>query len=267
MITVTTEKQLRERRNPGFCYICSELWVPRSKWPPEHVVPSNAFLREDHKQVLTLLAHPACNDSKSGWDERIGQVFKMLHGTLHDDHLLDLVIFTDPNTSEQVGGFVDFDFRRILIGWLKGFHATLYREYLPHDGERFAFNSPWCSFIGDPNNEEPMQRVQRVWVETLVASRIAQTTDRITAWNGKLRYECTWSFLDDGRPVCLFALDIYDWARLSPSKDGRRRSCTGIYHPGNGIPAGAARATNLVIPGRIQEPFDAFSGLVMPTGA
>jgi hypothetical protein len=142
-----------------------------------------------------------------------------------------------------------------------GFHAALYAEHLPHTGERFAYTSPWPTFFRDPNHVEPVQKVHVKWVETLVASRMAGTIDSITAWNGKVRYECTWDKLSNGDPVCVFALDIYDWTKLSPRHAGPKRTCTGLYHPASGRPASASRATELVIPGRLTNPLDAFTSL------
>jgi hypothetical protein len=209
-----------------------------------------------------LLAHQDCHDPKSIYDERIGQMFKVLHGTMPGDpanYRLEFTKWTDRMTGEEVVGVSEFAFHRILVGWLKGFHAALYREYLPHDGERFAYSMPWPSFIGDPNNVEPIQRVHIPLVETLVASRMAGAIDSIVAWNGMLRYECTWDHLDNGQPACIFALDIYDWTRLSPPS--LKRSCTGLYSPGGATPKTASRATRLVIPGRLRTPLDAFGSL------
>lgn len=263
MTTIRTEHQLKRIYDPGFCYLCGESWSPDDETDDDHVLPTNGFLPEDRKQPLILRTHKVCHEPKGNYDVRVGQIFKILHGTMPSnfgDYKLELTKWTDPSTGEEVGGITDFEFTRILIGWLKGFHTALYREYLPHNGRRFAYTSPWPSFLGDPNHVEPIQAVHEKWVETLVASRMARMIDGIAVRNGKVRYECTWDRLDNGQPVCVFALDIYDWTRLSPPHAGPKRTCTGIYHAAK-IPKTASRATSLIIPGRLRNPYDAFGEL------
>jgi hypothetical protein len=259
LIHVTTQREFNRRRNPGFCYLCGEKWKPGDKRVPDHVVPKNAALPKDREPAFILLVHDACNDGKSRWDERIGQVFKMLHGTLPHDpslHRLEFIRFIATNREEEVGGIGGLDLHRTLIGWLMGFHALLYREYLPHTG-LFAVTEPWPSFVGDPNYVEPIQAVHSAWVETLQRSRAAATIDRVVAWKGHLRYECTWSRLNDGRPACVFALDIYDWTKLSGDSLAPKRSCTGLYATA-ATPNNASRETSLVIPLRSRNVLNAF---------
>lgn len=235
--------------------------MPDERRTDDHVVPENIFLLPDRREVFILDAHDHCNRAKSRWDEPIGQLFKLLHGTLPAEqrkHKLELIRFIDTSTGEDFGGVGGLELNRIVRGWLMGFHAQLYREYLPPN-QPWAYSPPLPSFT-DPSKIDAVQTAHSAWVATIKANRLAGTVDRVVAWNGKLVYECTWDALDDNRtPACVFALDIYGWARLAASPQVRQRSCVGMYHPVERVPREASRVTSLAFPITNRNPFDAFA--------
>lgn len=78
-------------------------------------------------------------------------------------------------------------------------------------------------------------------------NRVAGKLDRIVCSNGKCIYECVWYKADGGQPICIFALNVYDWSALANTDDFPKRGCVGMYLPAKGRPAGATTATSLSI--------------------
>ena len=44
--------------------------------------------------------------------------------------------------------------------------------------------------------------------------RIADYTEKGVSRNSKCVYECVWSELDNGRPICIFGLKTYEWQKF-----------------------------------------------------
>lgn len=87
---------------------------------------------------------------------------------------------------------------------------------------------------------------------------MAKRLDRITCYNGKCVYECVWDKTDNGQPICIFALKVYDWGALANTEDFPKRGCVGMYLPASGRPTDGTTATELVIPIANTEKLDPF---------
>ena len=59
--------------------------------------------------------------------------------------------------------------------------------------------------------------------------RKTQTHDSIIAYNRKFQYVCTWSQLDNGVPICIFAFDIYRLSRFAVKIQDFPKAVIGFY--------------------------------------
>ena len=73
--SLTTEKELRDARDPGFCYLCGQNWreddIGKGKRDRDHVPPRAIFGTEHRTPPLVLRTHPRCNNGQSEYDEQI----------------------------------------------------------------------------------------------------------------------------------------------------------------------------------------------------
>jgi hypothetical protein len=136
--------------------------------------------------------------------------------------------------------------RPIIFRWICGFHAALYNEPLG-PAERFVFPPFPESRVGETMVEPvPIPDVVPHFVDELKRNRLTGTIDVVTCRNGKVRYECVWSQADDGRRICIWGLNIYDWRNLGDINHFEPRGCVGMYHLKSGsVPRTAAIGTRL----------------------
>jgi hypothetical protein len=84
-----------------------------------------------------------------------------------------------------------------------------------------------------------------MFVEVIKTNRAVNNLDRIQSNNKKLTYECVWDQADDGRWMCIFALDLYDWKDLGDINNFQARGCAGMYI--NLVPPVATKAKRLAL--------------------
>ena len=77
-VSLTTQKQLRQIRDPGFCYICGKRWVKSERMNRDHVPPRKLFAEKDRNPPLILRTHVKCNNGHSPYDEQIAQAVSLL---------------------------------------------------------------------------------------------------------------------------------------------------------------------------------------------
>jgi hypothetical protein len=257
MPTLSTQKVLRRAFDPGFCYLCGKPWAVGDETNRDHVPPKRLFAEGDRTPPLTLRTHVGCNNGHSPYDEQIGQLVSLLwkeSPETEDVSSLRMSMHA-PYGMAPFGAVEWLNLRFIVARWLKGFHAALYGEFLPNVNG--AIHEPFPG--GDEPGEDTTLHVSHpVLVREIKKNRAAGSIDAIVFYNGRCRYECIWSHLDDGRPMCLWALDLYTWHRLGDTKNFPARSCVGWYLAVSSIPEGAARATMLELPFRNSEPLNAF---------
>ena len=132
-----------------------------------------------------------------------------------------------PLTEHSRHGSAAPNLHRTICRWLRAFHAALYREYLPDndgtkDGTRLSFDPPFPIGHVDENGEIKVDAIRphhTFFVEQIKRNRLAGQLDRIICFNGKCVYECVWDKADDGQPICIFALNVYDWSALANTDD------------------------------------------------
>lgn len=259
MKLIKSHRDLQQCRNPGFCYLCGLPLDKGAKINRDHVPPSTVFKPQDQAAPLILLTHESCNSAQSDYDEQIGQLVSLLHGTAlapKDVNKLKIAFHQIPGLPQPRVSIEGLNFRTIVFRWIKGFHAALYREYLPSVGGNFFAPLSSSNRITEL---DPITADQLLFIETLKRNRAAGTTDRIEIRNGACRFECFWSFDDSGKmPMCIWALDVYGWHGLGevgvPS-----RSCVGYYMPAR-IPVTAAFDLRSEISFTNNHPLDAFAG-------
>jgi hypothetical protein len=259
-LTLTTQKELRRIQDLGFCYLCGTPWERDAMTNRDHIPPRRLFAETDRTPPLILRTHVRCNNGHSLYDEQIGQLVSLLwKKSPGPPDVSSLRVSMHTAAGMATFGAIEWlNVRFIIARWLKGFHAALYGEFLP--SVNGAIHEPFPG--GDTLGEDTNLHVSHpVFVREIKKNRVAGKLDSIVIYNGKCRYECSWSHLDDGRPMCLWALDLYGWLRLGDTNNFPARSCVGWYEATNGIPDGAARATKLELPIRNTEPLNAFEGV------
>jgi len=231
-----------------FCYLCGEsLADPRND---DHVPPSSIFLTDDRNFPLTLPTHVKCNGDRSAEDQVIGQLIGLLHRKAPDAVHNKLKVKSGPYEDGTLGMAVEgLDLRSIIRRWIRGFHAALYREYLPDDTGAFMTSPPLPEGRPHKHGGEfvPVPEIVSHFVEELKKNRATNTLDRIVCRNRKCRYECVWAQADRGQWMCIYGLDLYDWMNLGDTRHFEARGCVGAYRrPAGGTPRGATCATHLV---------------------
>lgn len=254
-----TQKELRGAQDPGFCYACGLSWMPESETSRDHVPPRALFDVADRTPPLILRTHFTCNNGRSTYDEQISQLVSLCwkrNPVARDVSALRI----STHSPQGMTPFVAIEGLRIveIVGfWLKAFHAALYRTPVPARGNKFFVHSPFPG--GDrPGQDTNIHRSQLEYVRTIKENRMVGRLDSICAYNGKLRYECTWALSDEKLPMCIWALDLYAWDQLADIHNFPKRSCVGWYSMRTGIPEGASRATGLIMPALNLEPLNAF---------
>lgn len=254
--SLTTQNELRTARNLKFCYLCGKPFAEDVKPNRDHVPPKRLFAEADRTPPLILPTHDTCNNVQSSYDEQVGQLVSLLWRESpgpKDVSSLRLSMHA-PDGMVPFGAVEALNLRSIIARWLKGFHAALYREFLPRVNG--AIHEPFPG--GDtPGEDATLHASQGVFVREIKKNRAAGRVDRIHPYNGQCLYECTWSQLDDRRPICVWALDLYGWHRLG-DPNYQQRSCVGWYEATNGIPDGASCATTIEVLFRNTDPLNAF---------
>ena len=250
-VILDTQKAMRDVQRLSFCYLCGGNFDRTEKSNPDHVPPSGLFAVADRDFPLILPTHRKCNESQSANDQVVGQLVGVIHGRRpnpkHKKLRVSLGRFEDGAPAIAVGGL---NLRSIIWRWIRGFHAALYREYLP-ESARFLTCPPLpeAEFAAGGPKFMPIQEVIPEFVKELKRNQATGNLDRIVCRNEKCRYECVWSQADDGTWICVYGLDLYEWINLGDTSAFEPRGCVGSYlRSGGGVPVGATCTTRLEFP-------------------
>lgn len=216
-------------------------------------MPPNAiFDKADRDFPLILPTHRKCNGDRSAEDQVIGQLVGILHrkqpNPKHNKLKVKVGFFEDGAPAVAIEGL---DLRAIIRRWVRGFHAALYREFLPDDAGLFMTSPPLPE--GKPQQDGgqfmPVAAAVPEFVKELKRNRATNTLDRVLCRNGKCRYESVWAQADNGKWICIYGLDLYGWISLGDTATFEARGCVGAYRrPEGGTPASATCATRLEFP-------------------
>lgn len=253
---------MRHAHSLPFCYLCGNVFDPTDEANDDHVPPSGIFSEADRDFPLILRTHQDCNTARSQDDQVAGQLVGVLHGRkvnpTHKKLKVKLGHFENGSRAVVVG---NLDIRAIIRRWVRGFHAALYKEYLPEaDSFMTCPPLPEAKPTADGPQFMPVQEVFPLFVKELKRNRATATLDRIVCRNGKCRYECVWTQADNGTWMCVYGLDLYNWIDLG-DKNFEPRGCVGTYiRPSGGVPSGASRSTRLEFPVATGGRLDPFGG-------
>ena len=268
MPVLSAQSDFQPLQKLPFCYLCGNAFVEGCKKNRDHVPPMAVFANSDRDCPLILPTHEKCNENQSGYDEVVGQLIATSHGKYPKPARmrLDVGVAEDDATGTPSAWLSGVNLHAIIGRWLRAFHAALYQEFLPDndgtkDGTRFSFDPPFP--VGHVNEAgeikvDTIRPHHTLFVEQIKQNRLAGRTDRIVCYNGKCVYECVWEEADNGQPICIFALNIYDWIALANTDDFTGRGCVGVYLPAKGKPASGTTATRLAIPASNAEILDPF---------
>lgn len=257
-MNISTQAAFRALRSLPFCYLCGATIDPGTG-DREHVLARSLFAKADRTPPLILPSHAHCNRERSGPDEAIGQLVSLLHG-LRLPSLKRLAVLPRLAPSGALTVATPFDLRGCIWRWVRGYHAALYREYLPDVVDRAIF-PPLPSIPTDSGtsllSDDRLQQLGAI-VRLIKQSRVAQRTDTVVSHSGRCRYDCVWTRFDNGSWTCFFALRIYNWEVLGDTSVHPRRGCAGAYGPFDSPPMNAARAPEVPIAISNHAPLDPF---------
>src|SRR4029453_17501897 len=149
--------------------------------------------------------------------------------------------------SSPILAVAEMDVREAIRRWIRGFHAALYREYLPSDSHFATYPPlPEGKRVGDEVRFLSVPEVVPKFVEELHRNRVLGNLDRILCRNRRCRYECVWCQADNGRWICVYGLDLFNWKNLGDQSQ-KPRGCVGCYQrQSGGVPINAATGTRLI---------------------
>lgn len=230
---IVDDKRPRPRITLPFCYLCGETFGQSENRTKDHVPPRAVFGRDDLQSwPLILDAHERCNTHQSSLDQRTGQLLAPLTGRPLAGSP-QLITLHDFECGDEIAGFglvEGPDFVASIWRWVRGFHAALYREFLPASTHK-AICTPFteADFTGSTPTPRPPILDYVVTTRYLARHHRLGSTDRVFCYNKKCRYLCVWSHTSLGRPMCVFSLRLYAWSRLGRTAITQSRPCVGYY--------------------------------------
>jgi hypothetical protein len=250
MVQIVSQREAREARKLSFCYLCGLALDGSQLCDMDHVPPRGIFRHDDRNFPIKLPVHRTCNRDWQIADEKVKRIIDLLHGkdiSRQSAKIRVAVASTKDGRSIPLVG--DIPLRGMIGRITRGFHAALYREYLPREVKNKILTPiPEGEII---NGRAILKSILPQFLplsNMLRASIMARVSDTIISNNGKLRYESTWPQFDNGRRFCVFSLDIYDWKSLGDEVSDDKYACIGFYFLDGHIPSTATRATRLMIP-------------------
>lgn len=266
MVSVRSHNEFREVQRLPFCYLCGRAFEvdpdnQEDKKDRDHVPSKKMFAVADREsRPLLLPTHRRCNRAHSNDDEQVNQFVRLMHSapkSPKDVSALRAGVHRFGDSQLPMATVDRLPLPQIIARWLRGFHAALYGSLQPELSGHISMPFPSSDDLRSLHQIPPQHFL---FTDILKRNRKVGRVDVIEAFNGRLRYECTWPNFDDGRPFCCFGLDIYGWKELGNTGLQPARNCVGFYFaPKDGVPSCATRATSLAIPTRNWDLLDPFS--------
>jgi hypothetical protein len=259
MTVLSNQRDFRGIQRLPFCYLCSKKLLPNDETNRDHVVARRLFAPNDRQPTLILTVHKSCNSAQGDVDDAMSQLIRLKRCDIPSepkDRRLKFIASPFPG----LGAVVNLNIDKAVWRWIGGFHAALYREPYPTDPPR-ALVTPFfrIDIREGKMTAPPFEPQHRAFVETIKNNRARNNLDRILSNNGKLAYECVWCKADDGRWLCIFALDVDGWKVLGTTKHLPSRDCAGFYMlPMGDLPGDATTGIESSIALPNYEPLDPF---------
>ena len=244
---VVTQADFRVAQRQTFCYLCAKPFEAHETPNRDHVPPSALFSDNGREPALILPTHVSCNERHSADDEVISQLVGVLRGRPIAPHGRKPEFVGGTFSDGSFGiGTLGLDLRRIIFRWVCGFHAALYNQPMGPSSYMVFPPLPEGRVVGGRVDAVPVPAVIPKLVAELKRNRLTRTFDVVTCRNGRCHYECLWSQADDGRRICIWALDLHGWKKLGDLTHFEGRACVGTYRPSDGIiPEAATLGTQL----------------------
>ncbi|THJ15091.1 MAG: hypothetical protein CAF42_015375 [Nitrospira sp. CG24B] len=250
MPQIRTQSDFQRLSKPNFCYMCGVDLNNGEIVNGDHCPPEKLFQPSDRVDYpIKVKVHARCNHKWSEDDEKLSIFFDILHGgtKANDPELLKKLSFLSVITAQGVyKGITCFPLRPLARRLIRCAHALLYGEYLPRE-TRYHIHYP-IPEIDPTKGNEPFPNLLQTYsfANELCSAQKAETFDSLIAYNRKFRYVCTWSHLDNGDPICIFAFDIYRLANFAVKIEDFPRAVIGFYSVLQ-IPSAATRCTKLQV--------------------
>jgi hypothetical protein len=250
-----------------FCYWCGTRFteVEELRNEPDHLPPKASFDSSDRNFPLKVACHRKCNIERSVADKKSAQVIGGLRGEFPNstrDIAIKVAPYQFPNQPTPTGVLLNTNWHEEIWRWIRGFHAALYRDFLPADSPHRVYTPFPSGYMreGIPVLVDDTLCDQAMLSTSVKHNRDLDNFDQILCNNGKLQYICVWA-KDDASIEwhCEFALQLYDWKRIG-DPNYPHRGCVGRYSLSNGgMPIDASVATTLAATTLDSVPLDVFS--------
>lgn len=181
---------------------------------------------------IKISVHAKCNHRWHAEDEKMAIFFDVLHGGAKAlvPALQRKLTFLDVETEQGTfQGITNFPIRPFAYRIIRCAHALLYDAFLPAK-TMHHIHYPIPEVDPSTGNTPLRHEMQTyAFANELCAAQKTKTHDTIVAYNRKFRYVCTWSKLDDGTPICIFAFDVYRLSDFAVAIDDFPRAVIGFY--------------------------------------
>lgn len=248
MPQIANQSQFQKWKKPTFCYLCGELLENTRPLNDDHCPPEGMFAVSDRiNYPIKIAVHAGCNHRWHVEDEKMAIFYDVLHGgsKVSVPTLQRKLSFLDVETDQGLfQGITNFPIRPLSYRIIRCAHALLYDEFLPR-GTINHIHYPIPEV--DPstgNTPLPHEMQTYAFADELCIAQKTRTHDLICAYNRQFRYVCTWSQLDDGTPICIFAFDIYRLSRFAVAIRDFPRAVIGFYAV-RSPPASATKCSNV----------------------
>lgn len=233
MPRIETQSQFQKAKKPQFCYLCGDPLHNGLLLNSDHCPPQGMFAASDRiNYPIKVCVHAECNHRWHAADEKMAIFYDVLHGGAKSavPTLRNKLTFRDVETEQGIfQGITNFPIRPLAYRIVRCAHALLYDAFLPRQTmHHIHYPIPEVdSSTGNSPVPHEMQTYQ--FANELCIAQKTKTHDALIAYNKKFQYICTWSKLDNGTPICIFAFDVYRLANFAVHIDGFPKAVIGFY--------------------------------------
>lgn len=240
---ISNQKQWQRQRRNTICYLCGRELVNDCDNNDDHCPPIKIFNKVDRANYpIILTVHRVCNQSWALDDNRFAVIWSKISKNPSNYFNPGGVVKSEPVGSlSNVSLLHNVPFEKLIYRILRMSHYVFYNEFLS-EGTKVSFQLPFNRF--DKNYTPLDQGVELFYglSSQLIYSQSVNMVNGIVAYNSKFKFVTTWDNLDDGRDICIFAIDINEIKNLKPFfNDERINVIIGFYEwerPLTGLKAG-----------------------------